>query len=54
MATARHPKAIYFVRQHLFAGLTSFADSSGNCANQQYFRAKARIKLRFPVFFMTA
>jgi len=26
MATARHPKATFFVQRHLFAGLTSFAD----------------------------
>jgi len=26
MATARHPKATFFVQRHLFAGLTSFAE----------------------------
>jgi len=26
MATARHPKATYFVQRHLFSGLTSFAE----------------------------
>ncbi len=26
MATARHPKATFFVQRHLFSGLTSFAD----------------------------
>jgi hypothetical protein len=25
MATARHPKATFFVQRHLFSGLTSFA-----------------------------
>jgi len=26
MATARHPKATFFVQRHLFSGLTSFAE----------------------------
>jgi len=39
MATARHPKATFFVQRHLFSGLTSFADleqknSSGEMAGE--------------------
>jgi superfamily II DNA or RNA helicase len=32
MATARHPKATYFVQRHLFAGLTSFAELESKIA----------------------
>jgi hypothetical protein len=32
MATARHPKATFFVQRHLFAGLTSFAELESKIA----------------------
>jgi predicted helicase len=32
MATARHPKATFFVQQHLFSGLTSFAELESKIA----------------------
>jgi hypothetical protein len=32
MATARHPKATFFVQRHLFSGLTSFAELESKIA----------------------